>query len=348
MGCASVPVADHRCAEDLIGFASRIRRILAMLRVSYLFMAVWLSVTCSSCSRGYREPAPEPPAPKQTAPKRAPLKLWLGGDVHIGTELTRLTEGVALEGAMGIVNLEGPIAPGLSAEINSAGVRLRNAVGTPGILRAAGVGVVGLANNHRLDDGIAGLESTRRALQSAGISPVGGSTRIIEHASWKLALVARELGNTSDRKIAESVRVVVNSSDVVIVSMHVTGPPSYLPSEPLVAVVDSVVSAGGDIVVVHGSHAVAKVERRADALIVWGLGNLVFSCDCTREQDALLLLLSVTKTAGTLRIGAELLPLQAGLNGQPARPAADPHVLMGLLKSLGSSTLTPSGAAFSF
>ena len=319
-----------------------------MPRLYFWFTVAMLSVACLSCSRSDTEPTLKQKAPKQTAPKKASLKLWFGGDVHIGPELNRLTEGVALGGAMGIVNLEGPIAPGLSVEMNSRGVRLRNAPGTADILHAAGVGIVSLANNHRLDWGTAGLKSTRRALHSAAISTVGGNTHVIQHDSWKLGLVARELGSSTGRPIADAVRAVVAPSDLVIVSLHVTGPPSYLPLPPLVTVVNSVISAGADIVVVHGSHVVAKVERRSNAIIAWGLGNLVFSCDCTREQDALLLLLSVTKTPDALRIGAKVVPLQTGLDGQPAQPAADPHVLIELLKSLGSSTLTPAEAAFSF
>ncbi|HVV84037.1 MAG TPA: CapA family protein, partial [Kofleriaceae bacterium] len=128
--------------------------------------------------------------------------------------------------------------------------------------------------------------------------------------------------------------------DVLVATFHVTAPASYLPPREAVTAVAIARTAGAAVIVVHGSHALARVERTAGSVTAWGLGNLLFHCDCTDEEDALLL--RVTVDRGGL-VDASVVPIAAGLHGAAARPAGDPALLYDLLASLRSTPLAPSG-----
>ncbi len=170
-------------------------------------------------------------------------------------------------GAPGVVNLEGPIA---RAPISGPGLRLVNPPSAADDLAAAGVRVATLANNHARDAGPGGERTTARSLATRGVMAAGreiGPARITV-AGTRIVVVARDL---ADRVLARSasfddeLRAARAGADALVVSYHVTGPPSYLPAEPLVRAVDRALAAGASVVVVHGSHVLGRVERAAAA-----------------------------------------------------------------------------------
>ncbi len=80
-------------------------------------------------------------------------------------------------------------------------------------------------------------------------------------------------------------------------------------------------------------------------MIAWGLGNLAFACDCTRESEALLLDVEVSAAgAGP----AQVIPIAAGLGGAPAAAAPDAASIFDLLEALGSPALSRAGDRASF
>jgi poly-gamma-glutamate capsule biosynthesis protein CapA/YwtB (metallophosphatase superfamily) len=273
------------------------------------------------------------------------VSLWLGGDVHLGDSqadiLAPLEETLGELGGVGIVNLEGPVGPGPSSV-----ERLVNSAAALPVLTRHGVVVAGVANNHARDLGPRGAEDTRSALLAAGIEPAGmDRVAMIRRGGLRIAVTAHEAPSPASspalRAIASAVLEARNRADLVVATFHVTGPPSYLPRPELVAAVDAALHAGARIVVAHGTHALARVERRGDAVIAWGLGNLAFACECTNERDALLLRVELTREGIHT---ATVIPIQAGLHGAPARLASEPDLIFDLLESLGSSPLRRDGA----
>src|SRR2546423_5096358 len=102
------------------------------------------------------------------------LTLWFGGDVNLGARGEEVLAPIALamKSSIGVVNFEGPIAldsPLPPGEGTGEGDRLINSPTAPKALFSAGVRVAGLANNHALDEGAAGLARTRAALEDAGL-----------------------------------------------------------------------------------------------------------------------------------------------------------------------------------
>lgn len=254
-----------------------------------------------------------------------PSVVWLGGDVQVSQpRADRLAALATIEG-QGVVNLEGPVGP-VTRPISAT--HLVNDARVPGLLAAAGVAVVGLANNHRDDLGAAGVHESVRRLKSAGLivadqgrpahlgSPAGGVSIVVGEVS-DLAAMRADLRRPASLRVA---------------SLHVLAPPSYLPSPQTRRAVDALLAAGADVVAVHGSHALGPVERRRGKIIAWGLGNLAFDCACTREDEAMLLRVWRSGDA----IEGVVVPIEAGLAGEPVRRHPDAAGIIALLQGLGS------------
>jgi hypothetical protein len=273
----------------------------------------------------------------------APAELWLGGDAHVGARLEGRLAPLAeiVGGTAGVVNLEGPAGDGAEA---SSERRLVNAPGALAELRAAGVRAVGIANNHAGDLGPAGPAGTARAARAAGLAPVGPTGAVLEVGGLRVVVTAHDLGGGVPAHLAAELAAARARGDALVATFHVTGPPSYLPRPELRAAVDVALAAGARVVAAHGTHAVAAVERRGDAVIAWGLGNLVFACDCSREDEGLILR-SIPRRG---RVAAEVVPIDAGLGAAPARPSAQAPLVLELLESLGSSALDRRGRRAGF
>ncbi|HKE20322.1 MAG TPA: CapA family protein [Kofleriaceae bacterium] len=274
----------------------------------------------------------------------APAELWLGGDVHVGARLEGRLAPLAeiVGGAAGVVNLEGPVGAGAEASTER---RLVNAPGALAELRAAGVRAVGIANNHAGDLGPAGRVGTERAARAAGLAPVGPTGAVLEVGGVRVVVTAHDLGGGVPPHLAADLAAARARGDALVATFHVTGPPSYLPRPELRAAVDVALAAGARVVSAHGTHAVAAVERRGDAVIAWGLGNLIFACDCSREDEGLILRVSIPRRG---RVAAEVVPVDAGLGAAPARPSAQAPLVLELLESLGSSALDRRGRRAAF
>ena len=235
------------------------------------------------------------------------------------------------------MNLEGPIGEGPAATVDANGVRLRQAPGTPSLLRRAGVRIATLSNNHVLDQGERGRDETLRRLGDQGILAAHREHVAVLSLGRTISVLAFDLTEGLPPELG---RAIQSSTGLRVVSLHVTEPPSYLPSEVLVRAVDAALAAGARVVVAQGSHMPARVERREGAVIAWGLGNLVFDCECTRETDGLLLSVKVSPNGA---LAAAVMPIHAGLDGEPARPSDDVGLMADLLVSLRSSPLRRDG-----
>ncbi len=263
--------------------------------------------------------APSPTLVEE-ATRSAPA-LWFGGDVHLGVAPRGGVEDIrAMVGdAVGVVNLEGPVAVGAGGAVtDNTGITLTNPEGAGAFLAGQGIVAVSFVNNHADDLGPEGRARTLATLAAAGVA-VAAPIAHFGVGTKQVTLLSYTVEGADLPALSADVRA---ATDVSVVSLHVTGPPSYLPTPALRAAVDAVVSAGADIVVAHGTHAIGPVERRGNAVIAWGLGNLLFDCDCTDGADALVLRVEL----GT-ELLAEILPVRAGMYGAPARVPPDDGIL---------------------
>jgi poly-gamma-glutamate synthesis protein (capsule biosynthesis protein) len=204
-----------------------------------------------------------------------------------------------------------------------------------------------MANNHALDAGPNGERNTAEAVRKAGIEPAGGvaGAAVVSVDGLRLVVAAYDLRHGVQKDLAVSLGAARKKGDVLVASFHVTGPDSYLPRPGLRKAVEIALKADARIIVAHGTHVIGPVERRGQTVIAWGLGNLAFACDCTREREGLLLRVRVKADDTVL---AEVIPIEAGLQGEPAKPARDANGIFDLLAAIESSKLERRGAVAEF
>jgi Bacterial capsule synthesis protein PGA_cap len=266
------------------------------------------------------------------------VSVWLGGDVDLGhSEADRRLAPLAdeLAGAVGIVNLEGAVGEVVAARPGTDASVLPT-------LRRAGVDVVGVANNHAADGD---PRRTVAALRAAGLVPAGlaAGPAVLVRGGVRLVVTSHFVEATTDWD--DLVRELISAralGDVLIATFHTVGPPSYLPSPVARAAVAAARRARAQVIAVHGSHALARVERDGSEVVAWGLGNLVMTCACTDDEDGLLLRVALDRRGV---VDAEIVAVTAGLAGRAARPAREPALVFQLLETLGSTPLAETGVA---
>ncbi len=274
-------------------------------------------------------------------------ELWLGGDVNLGDGGREQLQGISgiVQGAAGIVNLEGAVAQ--RSQLVAPKLRLWNAPKALDELLALHVRVAGIANNHSGDAGKNGQRKSAERLKQQGILPAGGpaGAALLHLNGLVIAVTAHDLTHGVPPRLADDLTAARRQGDILIVTFHVPGPASYLPRPELRRAVEIAYKAGASVIAAHGTHALGPVERRERAVIAWGLGNLAFACDCTQEKDAIILRVRVVPGGA---IKADVIPIQAGLNHGPALPARDAKGIFDLLEAIGSGKLQRQGSLASF
>lgn len=278
------------------------------------------------------------------------LKIWLAGDLFLGNSRAPLLSELAptLKDAIGIVNLEGPIAVTLKQDKS---LLLFNDPKNIDQLNLINVRVASIANNHYLDAGILGSENTAKTLKQHNILPAGNiaQTAFFTQNNIKIAVAAFDLTNGIPANITADIITANKSSELLIVTFHVTAPASYIPTKDLQTAVDIAEKNGAKIIAAHGTHALGPLERKGNTIIAWGLGNLVFACDCTDETDAIILKVTVNKSDNKSNVqSVEVIPIDAGLKGTPTRLAKDPDAIFDLLEAIGSPKLDRKDARATF
>jgi capsule synthesis protein PGA_cap len=295
-------------------------------------------------------------------------RLWIAGDVFLGTGGHGALAGIAaiVGGAPGVVNLEGPVggdgaagvlreadrgaAAGVAATPGSGdrgGLRLLQVPAALAELAQAGIAVAGIANNHAHDAGPGGAAATIRALTAVGVQPAGGpagpATLVL--GGLRVLITAHDLEHGVPPSLRDDLAAARRRGDVLVATFHVTGPASYLPRPELVDAVAIALAAGATVIAAHGTHELARVERRGRAVIAWGLGNLAFACACTDEDSGAVLDVTLDRDGAA---AASIIPIDASLLSGTTRPAADPALTFELLGALGSSHLDRHGDRAAF
>ena len=171
-------------------------------------------------------------------------------------------------------------------------------------LKAAGVDVVNLANNHALDYGPVGLQDTFAAIADSGM-PVTGighdaaeayrpfRTRIkgqriailsatdwLEPAlvpAWSATDTQPGVAFSIDRtRLLQEVAAVRPDVDTLVVFLHWGTEETWCASGEQQDLAGALVGAGADIVVGSHAHRVFSAGKVGPALVGYGLGNFVY------------------------------------------------------------------------
>ncbi len=299
------------------------------------------------------------------------LRIVAGGDVYLGSwledvvkkrgadfPLSSLRE--IIKGAdIGFANLEAPFTEEKKGFIEKEFL-LRAEPAQVEVLKAGGIDVVSLANNHILDYGLKGLEDTIEVLKAHGIGHVGAGLSldearrpwIVETRGIRVAFLAysntfpeefyatTQRGGTARglvRFVREDVRMARGLADFVVVSFHwgEEGMKEPKPYQRLLA--RTAIDSGATVVVGHHPHVLQPVELYRDGLIAYSLGNLLFASYSRMEPEGMLLELTLRKDpAGGGLKGFTLIPIDVDNKRVGFRPIPKKDSIL-------HCTLTPKG-----
>ena len=163
----------------------------------------------------------------------------------------------------------------------------------------AGFNVLSLANNHIMNFGRDGLESTIKILDENNISHIGAGMSeeeiykpvIKDIKGTKFAFLGFTynfdqrkssdgkiygVANMSIAKMEENVKKAKSKNDIVIVSMHAGTEYKTSSSSFQENFARRAIDAGADLIIGHHPHVVQNVEKYKEGYILYSLGNFVF------------------------------------------------------------------------
>lgn len=220
--------------------------------------------------------------------------LFCAGDAEalLGKELKELLEGAD----HCIFNLETPLTDVL-APIQKCGPNLSAPAAAAAGYKAIGADILGLANNHILDQGAQGLDATRLALDRHGIRYFGADDTPAEAAApcvfeWRgkkvgsYACAEHEFSIISDSCPGanpydplysfDHVAELKDECDLVIVLYHGGKEHYRYPSPELQRICRKFVEVGADLVLCQHTHCIGCEEKYHGSTILYGQGNFLF------------------------------------------------------------------------
>lgn len=252
-----------------------------------------------------------PPATTTTAPAKGYLVIQGTGDVAVDPDyIPALADqgwdhawsglnGLFLEDDLTVINLE-CVPSDLGAALNKAFV-FRCPTETLPSMKANGVDVANLGNNHSGDFGKEALVDGRDQLMAAGIGAVGagrnaaeaGEPAVYDINGWKVAVVgfggvapddawyatADSAGMRNGDDTASMVEAVAAAdalADLVVVTVHWGMELDTAPRQDDIERAEAMIEAGADIIFGHHSHRMQPLEMVGEAAVFWSLGNFVW------------------------------------------------------------------------
>jgi len=298
----------HWTLEDYAGAASAWEKVAA-IDPERDELKTWLDNARARAPLAAAKPA-DVEVPME--PSAGRLTLAGAGDTMMGSDLRRGLAGLApgngevifedvaavfAASDIAFLNLEGPLADGIPSSkcgpTSTACYAFRTPTRYAKGLVSASIDVVSLANNHALDLGTAGQQSTMDVLDRVGIAHAGryGDTATVVVNGVKVGFVAAHSGscclsvNALD-EVMGAVALLDRDHDLVVLSFHGGAEGAnarHVPGKTEIAwgerrgdvkkLARSAIDAGADLVLGHGPHVLRAMEVYRGRLIAYSLGN---------------------------------------------------------------------------
>jgi len=263
-----------------------------------------------------------------------------------------------LNADLAIANMECPLTDG-DTPIRKCGPNLRAPVATIEVIRKAGIKVLNMANNHILDHGGSGLESTLRAAATAGIATVGAgfnrtearrilicqvkgiSVGILGLAEHEFSIATDTSPGANPLDLIDMTRNIADhrsSIDYLIVLLHGGNEYYAYPSPRLMETCRFLVEQGANAVICQHSHCMGCCEEYRGGHIVYGQGSLICGSPnpISALENGVLVQLHISRD-GTSRM--ELLPFERthiGLGIRKTPPEAAESLLQAMAERSGN------------
>lgn len=188
--------------------------------------------------------------------------------------------------------------------------------GHPGwaeIMKSSGLHFLSLANNHLMDFGVEGLQSTLQVLKKAGIKFAGAgmtsseanAPQFLSIKQQKIAILSRTSvivnspSYASKKKpgvafldigeIETSLGLAKKEADIAILCLHWGLERYTYPSPHQRKLAKDLSASGADMIIGHHPHAIQGIEKINSTLVAYSLGNFVFNdftCNLSNNKDA--------------------------------------------------------------
>ena len=234
-----------------------------------------------------------------------------------------------------IINLESVLAD--SGAAASKLFNFRGPVEYTQIMTSSSVEAVTLANNHTMDYGKAGYESTTNALTGAGIQFVEeDKTALYTTESGLVIGLYADAFKFSEEDIRKNVAALrEQGAEIVICAFHWGTEGSYRPTADQKKFAHAAIDAGADVVYGHHPHVLQPMEVYNDGIIFYSLGNFSFGGNhFPRDMDSALVQLEVIRDPeGNLSLGQVFLipvsissmPVQKNFQPTPYEEGSDEY-----------------------
>jgi poly-gamma-glutamate capsule biosynthesis protein CapA/YwtB (metallophosphatase superfamily) len=242
-----------------------------------------------------------------------PVTLAFAGDLHFESpireelaadprDVLRSIRPVLGAADLTVVNLETAITT--RGQPQSKAYTFRAPASAFSALRAGGVDVASMANNHGMDYGLAGLRDSIAAARKAGFPVIGiglnasqayrpyratirgqriavlAATQVLDDhliSSWSADPGGPGLASAKNvPRLLQAVRETRKTSDTIVVFLHWGLELASCPTTDQTTLARQLVGAGADIVVGAHAHRLLGTGRMKRALVSYGLGNFVW------------------------------------------------------------------------
>jgi len=199
------------------------------------------------------------------------------------------------------------------------GINYRMHPDNVGCVTAAGVHVCGLANNHVLDYGYAGLADTLDTLRRANLKSAGAGRNLAEAQApaivtvgdtSKLAVFAfgtessgippewaarndrpgvvllPDLSAKTAQHVIDRIRGICSPADRIVASVHWGGNWGYDVPQSHVEFAHRLIDGGVDVVHEHSSHHPRPIEVYRDRLILYGCGDFINEYEGIEDHES--------------------------------------------------------------
>ncbi len=186
-------------------------------------------------------------------------------------------------------------------------------------LKEAGVDLVSTANNHSLDTGYNGIESTINFLDQYGILHTGtyksqeaqNTTTIAEIKGLRVAFLSFSYG-TNDNKIPEGREYCINliddnfiidrlnlakqqNPDIICVFMHWGEEYETTPNSEQIRLANLLFDNGVNVILGSHPHVLQRMENTEKGFVIYSLGNFMSGQVYENTRDSIILDLTITK-----------------------------------------------------
>ena len=272
------------------------------------------------------------PAPPETEPQEIRYRLSFAGDCTLGSNPNNYGSPHGFIGTIGedygfpfrnvleffqnddftIINLESVLADSGSGANKL--FTFRGPTAYTEIMTGSSVEAVTLANNHTLDFGKAGYESTLQALSDAGVAYVeeDKTTLWVTESGLTIGLYA-DAFTFSTAEIQKNVdKLREQGAEIVICAFHWGVEGSYRPTTDQKKIAKAAIDAGADIVYGHHPHVLQPIEEYNGGYIFYSLGNFSFGGNhFPRDMDSAVIQVDVLRDAsGSISLeGLTIIPV---------------------------------------